>query len=40
MARRSIIIKHQGVSYNIKIEDLLYVESTGFFRNPVRIRTV
>ncbi len=28
MARRSIIIKHQGVSYNVRIEDLLYVESS------------
>ena len=28
MARRSIIVKYAGVSYNVKIEDLLYVESS------------
>ncbi len=28
MARRSIIVKQAGVSYNIRIEDLLYVESS------------
>ncbi len=28
MARRSIIVKHAGVCYNVRIEDLLYIESS------------